>query len=110
MNLLYSAVWLIVINWFMFNNLGELLNIFLYAFSKTTQFISFFLTMTLFAINFRIKNADKLRTNQQICKNKTLIIKRLSAFLVPGAGIEPAHREILEFESSASTNSANRAF
>ena len=33
----------------------------------------------------------------------------LQRLLVPGAGIEPAHLAILEFESSASTNSANRA-
>ena len=32
-----------------------------------------------------------------------------SFLIVPSAGIEPAHLSILEFESSASTNSANWA-
>ena len=50
-----------------------------------------------------------MRTNQYFLKYKTLLIKRLTTFLVPSAGIEPAHLSILEFESSASTNSANWA-
>ena len=50
-----------------------------------------------------------MRTDYNPLERKTLLIKRLTAFKVPGAGIEPAHLTILEFESSASTNSANRA-
>ena len=33
----------------------------------------------------------------------------ISCFCVPSAGIEPAHLAVLEFESSASTNSASWA-
>ena len=58
---------------------------------------------------YNFQNADKMRTNQYFLKYKTLLIKRLTTFLVPSAGIEPAHLAVLEFESSASTNSANWA-
>lgn len=72
------------------------------------KFKIIFLKITLvFFYNFQ--NADKMRTNQYFLKYKTLLIKRLTTFLVPSAGIEPAHLSILEFESSASTNSANWA-
>lgn len=44
-------------------------------------------------------------------KNKRPRRKLLSLyFLVPRAGIEPAHPKVQDFESSASTSSATRAF
>ena len=50
------------------------------------------------------QNTDKYR------KKKTSFNSCQKRFLVPWAGIEPAHPKILDFESSASTNSATKAF
>lgn len=60
-------------------------------------------------INSVIANIFQL--NNELCKNKNRKSDRFNHFscLVPSAGIEPAHLAILEFESSASTNSANWA-
>jgi hypothetical protein len=41
---------------------------------------------------------------------KPLEISKGFSFLVPRAGIEPAHPKVQDFESSASTSSATEAF
>ena len=54
----------------------------------------------------------KLRTSKKvtIVIEKPLQLFKLKGFLVPRAGIEPALPKELDFESSASTNSATEAF
>ena len=50
-------------------------------------------------------NTPKKKSPLQIC-----ICKGLDVSLVPRTGLEPVHREVLVFETNASTNSAIWAF
>ena len=54
-------------------------------------------------------NFIKDRKYRKVWKIKNLCESKIAEVLVPSAGIEPAHLAVLEFESSASTNSANWA-
>lgn len=74
--------------------------------------LTFLQTVNLYQINTNpIKYYKKMKMLYLCCTHEIKKGSNISveAFTVLEAGIEPAHPKILDFESSASTNSATRA-